>query len=266
MFCVINFLKNRVVNYRSYTQKGRCLNRMKSQLYLYDFRRRSLQKSIELFKNTYSKKINPVFKNIEDESKAVAEEKYQELGKDFHPDYHDPGDFVEDAWEAGIEHYEGMALMEYNTKLMWISTLYQFWEQQVRKFIYEEVTRTHKFICKEGKEILFKDFCTKGINDIKKEFVMFDQDLEKFKCWIKINELRLLTNVIKHGDGWSATELKKLRPDFFKVSSLNDNLLDLYKTTLNEKVLNINDDEFQKYCEAIIEFWDELPERMYCKD
>lgn len=149
------------------------------------------------------------------------------MGRYFNPDYHDPSDFAEEAWEAGIEHYEGTALMKYNTRLMWISTLYQFWEQQVRKFIYEEVTRTHSFIDKKGKEILFKQFCTRGIDDIKEAFLGFDQDLEKLGSWERINELRLLANVIKHGAGWSATQLKLLRPDFFKDSSLNYNLLDL---------------------------------------
>lgn len=239
---------------------------MKAQLYLYDSLREKFKKPIELFKDTYSNKINPVFENIEEESKAIAEERYQELGRYFNPDYHDPGDFAGDAWEAGIEHYESMALMKYNTKLMWISTLYQFWEQQVRKFVYEEITRTHKCIDKKGKEVLFRDFCIRGIDDIKEKFLEFGQDLEKLPCWIKINELRLLTNVIKHGDGWSATQLKELRPDFLKPDFPEYDLLDVYKTTLDEKVLNIDDDEFQKYCEAIIEFWDVLPERMYSND
>lgn len=40
----------------------------------------------------------------------------------------------------------------------------------------------------------------------------------------------------------------------------------LYKTTLNDTVLNVDDNEFQTYCEAINQFWDELPERMYAKE
>lgn len=190
---------------------------MKAQLYLHDSLRRNFQKPIELYKETYSSKINPIFENMEEEANTIAEERYQELGSSFNPDYHDPVDFAEAAWEAGLEHYEGMSLMKYNTKLMWISTLYQFWEQQVRKFIYEEVTMTHQFIDKKGNEIKFKDFCINGINDIKEEFLGFNQDLEKLSCWDKINELRLLTNVIKYVDGRSATQLKGLRPDFFKL-------------------------------------------------
>ena len=53
--------------------------------------------------------------------------------------------------------------MKYNTKLMWISTLYQFWEQQVRKFIYEEVTKTHKFIDKKGMKFFLKIFVQKEL-------------------------------------------------------------------------------------------------------
>lgn len=236
---------------------------MRAQLYLYDELRKKIKRPIELYKETYSNKILPVFSNIEEEAKIIAGQHYRELGQYFNPDFHDEADFAEDAWNAGLEHYEGMSLMKYNTKLMWVSTLYQFWEQQVRKFIFEEVTRTHQFLDKKGNEVLFKDFCTKGINDIKEEFMQFSQDLEKLSCWSKINELRLLTNVIKHGDGWSATQLKTLRPDFFKADFISSDLLDLYKTTLNEMVLKIDDNEFQEYCEATIDFWDVLPERMY---
>ncbi len=239
---------------------------MRAQLYLYDSLRERFQRPIELFKDTYSNKINPMFNNIDKEAEAIAEERYHEMGKNFHPDYNDPADFAETAWEAGLEHYEGMVLIKYNTKLMWISTLYQFWEQQVRKFIYEEVTRTHEFIDKKGNKVPFKKFCTRGIEDIKDEFLTFDQDLEKLLCWGKISELRLLANVIKHGDGWSATQLKHLRADFFKSDFGDYDLLDLYKTTLNEMVLNVDDNEFEKYCEAIIQFWSELPERMYTKE
>ena len=96
------------------------ISRMKAQLYLYDWLREKFQEPIKLFYDTYSNRINPIFESIEEESNAIAEEKYQELGRYFNPDYHDPADFAEQAWEAGLEHYEGLALMKYNTKLMWI--------------------------------------------------------------------------------------------------------------------------------------------------
>lgn len=63
-----------------------------------------------------------------------------------------------------------------------------------------------------------------------------------------------------------SNRVKKIRPVFFKSDFLEYDLLELYKTTLNEKVLNIKDEEFSRYCDAIIEFWEVLPERMYAID
>ena len=75
----------------------------------------------------------------------------------------------------------------------------------------------------------------------------------------------MLANVIKHGDGGSATELEMKRPDFFKSEISEINLLELHRTVLNEQVLNIKDLDFIKYKEALQNFWGELPERLYCE-
>jgi len=238
---------------------------MRAQLYLDNRIRKMLKEPFETFAKTYHERVIPIFSSLEEESQAIADEKYEDLGRYFNPENDDPADYAEMAWEAGLEHYESMSLMQYNMRLMWISTLYQFWEQQVRKFVFEEVTRTHKFIDKKGNDVDFAGFCTRGIDDIKEEFNEFGIDLEKLNSWSRIEELRLLANVIKHGEGWSATKLKELRPDYFDAGVISTDLLDLYKTTLGERVLNIDDSEYEIYCDAIIQFWDELPEVMYSR-
>ena len=153
--------------------------------------------------------------------------------------------------------------IQYNMRLM-ISTLYQFWNSKLENLSWRS-DETHKFIDKKGNDVGFAGFCTRGIDDIKEEFNEFGQDLEKLSSWSKIEELRLLANVIKHGDGWSATKLKQLRPDFFDSGGISTDLLDLYKTTLGERVLNIDDSEYETYCDAITQFWDELPDVLYSK-
>jgi hypothetical protein len=238
---------------------------MKAQLYLDGTVRNLMKSPIELYAETYTKKIIPLFSKIEQESKDIENKTYKELSASFDPDIHCESEFIDEALGAGQEYYAGMVLMQYNMKLMCISTLYQFWEQQVRRFIFEE--SSPRFIHKKGNSIDFKYFCSRGINDIKQNFKKFNQDLEKLTSWNKINELRLLANVIKHGDGYSATHLSRIRPDFFKYDDENysSNRLDVYKTTLNDIVLNIADSEFLDYCKAIILFWDELPESMCAK-
>lgn len=224
--------------------------------------RERLKKPYELFIDTYTNKIAPQFLNIENEAEKISEEYYDESGKYFNPEYDDPGEYAKLAWEKGMDYYEGISLMKYNTRMMWISTVYQFWEQQVRRFLYDEISHTHEFCDNKGNESDYKDFCTNGINGIKKLFLWFDYDLERQNSWKEINELRLLTNVIKHGDGWSAEQLQKLKPEYFQ-DELQINRLELFKTTLNDEVLNIGQEDFVRYCKSLIEFWDEIPECLH---
>lgn len=234
--------------------------------YLPDHMRESLKKPIKAYVSTYYNKLSVVFEGIDAEAEQVAEEEFERLGTYFNPDRHDPADFAERAWEYGIEYAMSMNLMRYNVQLMSISTLYQFWEQQVRSFLFEELTRDHTFKIIKGKNkgniLTFKEFCTKGFDEIKEIFQACGRNLESFNSYAKINELRLLANVIKHGDGPSATQLKIVRPDIFN-SRIGFNKMDLYKTTLNEVVLEIGNDELRTYGNAILEFWDEIPEYMY---
>ena len=238
---------------------------MRAQLYLDNQARKMLKEPFETFAKTYDERIIPIFSSLGEETHTIAETKHKALAENFNPELEDPGEYAVMAWEAGLEHYESMSLMQYNMRLMWISTLYQFWEQQVRKFVFEEGTRTHKFIDKKGNVIDFESFCARGIDDIKDAFNKFGQDLEKLKSWPKIEELRLLANVIKHGEGRSSKNLKRLRPDYFDAGIISADLLGLYKTTLGERVLNIEDSEYKIYCDAILEFWDELPDMLTFK-
>ncbi|HDR6822038.1 TPA: hypothetical protein QCV77_005645 [Bacillus thuringiensis] len=227
--------------------------------------RKNLQQPYELYFQTYTDRISPVFDNIDQEAEEVAKDAYNKMMMNVGYEDCDPGDFADDAWQFGLDYYENVALMRYNTKLMWISTMYQFWEQQVRKFLYKEMTRSgYKAFNKNQQEIEYKDFCTK-IAKIKRFFLEFNVDVTTLSCWDKVNELRILANVIKHGPGGSAEELLIIRPDIFDSSHVSTNLLDLYQTTLNDVVINISDQDFKMYANALSDFWGELPDRMVLK-
>ncbi|PGU80054.1 hypothetical protein COD68_24875 [Bacillus cereus] len=224
--------------------------------------RKKLQQPYELYFQTYTDRISPVFDNIDQEAEEVAKDVYDKIMMNVGYEDCDPSDFADDAWEFGIDYYENVSLMRYNTQLMWISTMYQFWEQQVRKFLYKEMTRSgYQYLDKNQKEVEYKDFCT-NINKIKTFFLEFKVDVTTLASWDKINELRLLANVIKHGPGGSAEDLLKIRPDLFDVSHVSTNLLDLYQTTLNDVVINLKDNDFETYANSLSDFWEQLPDTM----
>lgn len=237
-----------------------------AQLYLYRKLRERFQKPYDYYLDVYFNKVVLVFNNLEEEADEIAQSHYEELGQYFNPDIHDESDFADSAFEKGLEYYEAVSLIKYNSKLMWFSTMYQFWEQQVRKFLYDEIKQSGITLCNEkGQEIDFKNYCSHGIKGIKREFKHFGYDIEKMERWSDIDELRLLANVIKHGDGGAATSLEELRPEFFRSEITEYNLMKSYRTVLNEQVLNVNDTELIKYKEALQSFWEELPERLYCE-
>ncbi|WP_301107116.1 hypothetical protein [Sporosarcina sp.] len=239
---------------------------VKAQLYLYQKLREKFQKPYDYYHEVYLNKITVVFDNLEEEADKIAQRHYEELGQYFDPDRHDYEDFADVAYEKGIEYYEAISLIRYNNQLMWISTLYQFWEQQVRKFLFDEIKSSGITLCtKKGKEIEFSRFCTRGIKDIKEQFLRFGQDIEQLSCWQTIDELRLLANVIKHGEGVSTNDLEKLRPDIFKSGVLDNNLMKMHRTVLNEQVLNVKYMDFVMYKDALQSFWGELPEGLYCE-
>lgn len=231
---------------------------MRSQLYLWSKLREKKIEEILLFKNIFKERVFPVFSNIEKEADKISNDLYDNAMNAYYIDYDniDPADIAENATEIGVDYYEKYSLMRYNTLAMWISMVYQFWEQQVRKFLYDE--EAHSF------KIEFKKFCTSGIKDIKEEFRYHNINIEKLRCWGSINELRLACNTLKHGDGASAQELKNIRPSLFTREGFEEyDLLSMYNTTLLEETLNISDQDFYNFCDILIEFWNELPERMY---
>lgn len=88
--------------------------------------RENLQHPYELYVQTYTERISPVFDNIEQEATEVAKDAYNKMMMNVGYEDCDPGDLADDAWQFGLDYYENVSLMRYSTKLMWISTMYQF--------------------------------------------------------------------------------------------------------------------------------------------
>lgn len=62
-------------------------------------------------------------------------------------------------------------------------------------------------------------------------------------------ELRLLTNVIKHRDGYSANKLRGIRDDIFKSEFTDTDVLKIRLNTLLENRLNLTSEDLKIYCE-----------------
>ncbi|EPZ40824.1 hypothetical protein [Alicyclobacillus acidoterrestris] len=227
---------------------------MQIQLYLWSGLREQKKNQIKLYSDTFDKAL-ALFNNIDEEAQRYGHEIFQQYGYG-NPDA-DPADGADLAREVSLDYYLNMCLMRYNSIAMWITMLCQYWEQQLRDFLYQEISHD-AFITKD-------DFCN-DFGEVKDAFTEFGIHLESFTDWRTIKELRFICNALKHGEGGSLKRLYKLNPLLF-CDGYDPSFSTPYSlTTLHEQRLKLDESLFHRYAETLIGFWDWMPERSYLKD
>lgn len=228
---------------------------MNSQLYLHDSLKKYYISEIDKFIRVFNTKLFPVFSEIDREAEQLGNEYFDKIMNSPGDGSIDPADIAESAMQKAISHLSDLSLVRYEFTAMSIATLYQLWEQQVRRFLFKEMSNTY--------QIKYSEFCANGIREIKDCFKTHNVDLEQLKSWPLLNELRTLCNVIKHGDGSEANKLMKLNKSLFKVEYQDRTYGLNLDTTLLEESLQIDQNTFNNYGDNIVAFWKEFPERSY---
>lgn len=212
------------------------------------------KKELKNIKNIYNEKIAPIFTDecIYNECKEIEEAVEKQLLKEIPFDEHNfdvVGEYcTEKAFDAAEYRCVFLSLMRYVSRCLWISGLAQIWEQQLIRFHNEILLQNKNF--------------NLGFEDIKQSFKKNFYDFEEFESYNDINELRHLVNTIKHGNGPSSEKLRELCPRYFDAPDfLNKDRLHYNKTVLLEETLFITDEDFQRYHESLISFWNEMFKR-----
>lgn len=221
-----------------------------------DMNKKYLKDQISQFVDLFILKLNPVFENIDEEAEEHGNEFFNNFCGHGDPESIDPGDFAEEAMDRAFKHWEFLNHGKYVLLASWHVALYEAFEQQIRCYLYRELSHNFKLTINH----VFPKF-----NDMKKILFLYQIDLASLKGLKQIDHLRLLCNVIKHGEGESANELRKKRPDLIKTHDDTD-LLYLYESSLLEEVLEINEKTLVEFGNAIKDFWVSFPERSFCKE
>jgi len=227
---------------------------MKSELYLYEKLRSKYIDDLKHIKSFFDEKVYPIIATPDQE----AEDYKKQLQNDLHDQVFNENvneDLIYFIEESALKRFELLYLMRYLNICMWISCLCQTWEQQLLTFI---LSSANQYGIPYNVECM--DLCF-----IKDVFKWHQQPITKLKCWKKIEELRLLVNVIKHAEGDSEKKLRVRRPDYFYRETTEREKVDLMKifhTSLLEPTLSVSEKDFDDYYKALDAFWRELPERM----
>ncbi len=211
-------------------------------------------KQITAFCDSIIDRVLPAFDNIDEEAEKVAEQEYTRIGNLSANEYVDIEKIAESAQDAGIEYHELLSRAKQGLMNIATAGLYHLFEQQLLFFYRRQVLHTSQ----ENDTKLFK------LKELKTRLASGGIDIEKLPSWPKINELRLVANTVKHGEGDSAEQLRDIRQDLFIHPSLrsNDFLANnphytIYMPMSGEDIfVEVND--FQKYKDAVLGFWEEF--------
>jgi len=208
------------------------------------------------FVEIYDLKLKSIFDNIDNEAEEYGNNFFERIMQNtYHPDAIDPAGIAEKAMDRSIEHYNLLNHGRYVLLSSWHVVLYEAFEQQLRCYLHKELSHEFRLTINH----LFS-----RLEEIKKILIFYGVDFSSLKGLKEIDHLRLVCNVIKHGEGSSAEELRKKRPDIIKKYD-EDELLELYGSSLLEEVLGISDNTLKEFGKAIKDFWESFPERSFCE-
>lgn len=214
-------------------------------------------KQITLFVENVENQLIPTFDNIESEAEKVSEKEWNELCSSCYSPDIDPADLAERAEEAGIDQYMMLSGIKQALLNIAATALFHLFEQQVIFLLRREILHpAEKNDVRLMKLPVFKERLNqKGI------------DVNHFS-WDVIDELRIVANSVKHAEGKSAIDLRKIRPDLFTHPLANDDgmaiglIPRLYMPLAGEDIY-VSIDDLNKYRSALVEFWKSLISAMY---
>lgn len=209
---------------------------------------------VSYIKSTYIPQLNaqvealerrllPTFDDIDQEATRVRDETLLALEGFGSSEGHG-----EIAFAKGLEHYEMLSGIRQGLINMFASGLYHLFEQQVQEM-------NSRFL-QQGSSRYISDIMKAWERGLGRN-VLAQQD------WNCLNELRLLANTVKHGDGDSSKDLHSVNPDLFHPPVARDfELLDgvlprkppVYKPMIGEDIYATLED-VKRYHTQVVAIW-----------
>ena len=198
--------------------------------------------------------------DIEEESNWITDEAFDRYKSTPGTGEEDPSCLAYRAERAGISHYILMSGIRQGMLNLFAAALHQAFEQQIILFHRKNV------LCKD-EENESKKFSLSEFQKRLKECGIYITD---FSFWPKIDELRLVANTAKHGEGDSSHKLREIRPDMFQnphLSGFSEFIsgpaLQVFQPLVGEG-LYVSVQDIRDYRDHLVRFWSELANAMEC--
>lgn len=173
------------------------------QRFLAPIYRFNVEQFLDNFEKTVFDRVLASFDSIEQESEDKAEEYIQEMGQKYYDDSVVDISYVyEEANNIEIEYYLNQQDLREHTLRSYTTYLFHFFEKEMQKIL----LHSYVGIDEESTTEFIKKYLKSGVMNFLESHV---SELVKNQDWIFIkNDLQLLANTIKHGQGRSFDNLK----------------------------------------------------------
>ena len=167
----------------------------------------------QAFVRAYGQWVNehiiPIAEDFDQRAEQIQEETYERLSARVNPETYsgDGSEFHESAFNAGLSFYETMSALHQATLNLFTAGLFHLIEQQLTDLTHDGAI-----------EITVSDTKLSNVTQYYRDH--FRVDLTQFGSWALIEEMRLVANATKHGEGGSAEELRRIRPELFRHPAL----------------------------------------------
>lgn len=216
---------------------------------------------VDAYATCLTERLLPRLASLDTEATEVEQAEYDRLiGLGSYDDDFDPADLADKARDKAIAYMQTMGGIRQGLINMFGAGLYHLFEQQLLLYHRRAVlTKTQKSDPAFMKVTKVRDIMkTNGI------------DITHFKAWPRLDELRLLANVVKHADGPSCEKLRVRRPNLFQSPvSVEAGLPSVrgavYQPLVGEGIY-LNQPEFIRYVDDVKEFWSELSQKLIEND
>lgn len=224
--------------------------------------RRSYIAELEALRGAFFGRVMPAFDGIASESEAAAQAEWDRLMSLPSDGNDDPGTAAEQAHEAGILHYQRLSNARQTMMNMMAVTLRHLLDQQMMEFHKRQVLA----MSEESERTLHKD------SEFRDRLRNAGVDVELFPSWKVIRELRLVANVVKHGEGdfkaqreTDFEKLVKVRAELFVPPDIRGTEMETVfrrrprvERPAGGEDVYVDAPDLQSYFKGAVDFWNEL--------
>ena len=210
----------------------------------------------EFYVSEARRRLLSQFGDLDQEAEQREEQFLKASAQYFNPDYDDPSEAYEQAYHEGVSYAWSQMEMQNSVLLAVTAGMYHQFDKMLRKHTIKQLSNW----CKE--EIIIPMIWNFTFNQLIDFLEWIGLKINGTVYGEKLKACNLVVNVYKHGDGDSHQTLSLTHPEYYPhPTGVKD-----WQTIPVHDDLQVTEEQFVEFADAITAFWKAVPEYCYYAD